>query len=86
MLNRIYADVLGKPILVPAKDTTSLGSGIFAFLAAGAFASVEDAQEALSPGYRVIEPSTHGVAAYTDLFARFRELYFGLAHLERAHT
>lgn len=86
VLNRIYADVLGKPILVPAKDTTSLGSGIFAFLAAGAFASVEDAQEALSPGYRIIEPSAHGVAAYTDIFARFRELYFGLAHLERAHT
>jgi L-ribulokinase len=82
MLNRVYADVLGKPILVPAKDTTSLGSGIFAFLATGAFASVEEAQEALSPGYRVIEPRNEGVKTYTELFPRFRELYFALAHME----
>jgi L-ribulokinase len=82
VLNRVYADVLGKPILVPAKDTTSLGSGVFAFLAAGAFASVEEAQEALSPGYRVIEPTAQGISTYTDLFARFRELYFALAHME----
>ena len=85
VLNRVYADVLGKPILVPAKDTTSLGSGVFAFLAAGAFTSVEEAQEALSPGYRIIEPTAQGVATYTDLFARFRELYFSLALMERAH-
>jgi len=32
------------------------GSAIFAFLAAGTFESVEEAQEALSPGYRTIEP------------------------------
>ena len=34
-LNRVYANVLGKPILVPESDPTSLGSAIFAFLAAG---------------------------------------------------
>ena len=85
VLNRVYADVLGKPILVPAKDTTSLGSGVFAFLAAGAFTSVEEAQEALSPGYRIIEPTAAGIATYTELFARFRELYFSLARMEQAH-
>ncbi len=36
-LNRVYANVLGKPVLVPERDVTSLGSAIFAFLAAGAF-------------------------------------------------
>jgi len=77
-LNRVYADVLNKPVLVPARDTTSLGSAIFAFLAAGAFKSVEEAQAALSPGYRVIEPSPAGVRAYEDLFPKFRELYFAL--------
>jgi L-ribulokinase len=82
LLNRVYADVLGKPILVPAQDTTSLGSGVFAFLAAGAFRSVEEAQEALSPGYRIIEPTAPGVKAYTELFARFRELYFSLSRRE----
>jgi len=79
-LNRVYASVLGKPILVSASDTTSLGSAIFAFLAAGAFKSVEEAQEALSPGYRVIEPVFDDVQLYEDLYGRFRELYFTLGH------
>lgn len=80
-LNRVYAGVLGKPILVPAADTTSLGAAIFAFLAAGTFKSPEEAQDALSRGYRVIEPEGEDVRTYTDLFARFRELYFSLRHL-----
>ena len=85
VLNRVYADVLGKPVLVPAKDTTSLGSGVFAFLAAGAFATVEEAQSALTPGYRVIEPTAEGVRTYTELFEKFRELYFSLARMEQLH-
>jgi L-ribulokinase len=80
-LNRVYAGVLGKPILVPVTDTTSLGAAIFAFLAAGTFKSVEEAQDALSPGYRTIEPRSDDVRIYEELFARFNELYFTLAHL-----
>ena len=34
VLNQVYANVLNKPILVPQGDVTSLGSAIFAFLAA----------------------------------------------------
>src|SRR6202041_31583 len=41
VLNQIYADVMNKPVLVPAGVPTSLGSGIFAFLAAGAVESIE---------------------------------------------
>jgi L-ribulokinase len=78
VLNRVYADVLNKPILVPDKDTTSLGSAIFAFLAAGTFKTVEDAQAAFSPGYRMIEPNARHVGLYEDLFGKFRELYFSL--------
>ena len=37
VLNQVYANVLGKPVLVPEGDVTSLGSAIFAFLAAGDF-------------------------------------------------
>jgi L-ribulokinase len=77
-LNRVYAGVIGKPILVPAGDVTSLGSAIFAFLAAGTFKSVEEAQSALSPGYRTIEPEPADVQVYQESFARFRELYFTL--------
>jgi L-ribulokinase len=82
-LNRVYADVLNKPILVPDKDVTGLGSAIFAFLAAGTFGSVEEAQSALSPGYRVIEPDAQAVRIYEDLFAKFRELYFTLGRAEK---
>ena len=82
VLNRVYANVLNKPILVPAKDTTSLGSAIFAFLAAGAFASVEEAQAALTPGYVIIEPEARAVTAYQELFPKFRELYFALGQAD----
>ena len=79
-LNRVYANVLNAPILLPAKDTTSLGSAIFAFLAAGAFRSIEEAQSALSPGYRVIEPEPGEVKVYDELFGHFREMYFALGN------
>jgi L-ribulokinase len=46
-LNRVYANVLGKPVLVPQDEVTSLGSAIFAFLAAGTFQTIEDAKSAL---------------------------------------
>ena len=39
VLNQVYANVLSKPMLVPKGDVTSLGSAIFAFLAAGTFAT-----------------------------------------------
>ena len=48
-LNQIYANVLNKPILVPQGDVTSLGSAIFAFLAARGFGTIEQAQGALVP-------------------------------------
>jgi L-ribulokinase len=78
-LNRVYANVLNKPILVPAKDTTGCGSAIFALLAAGTFKSVEEAQDALSPGYHLIEPVEREARVYEDLYAQFHELYFRLA-------
>jgi L-ribulokinase len=81
-LNRVYAGVMGKPILIPDRDTTSLGAAIFAFLAAGTFKSVEEAQAALSPGYRLIEPTEADVRIYEELYARFRELYFTLGKLQ----
>jgi L-ribulokinase len=77
VLNRIYANVMGKPILVPNGDVTSLGSAIFAFLAAGAFASVEAAQDALCPDYVTIEPEPAAAKTYQDLYALYRKLYFG---------
>jgi L-ribulokinase len=79
-LNRIYASALEKSILVPNGPTIGLGSAIFAFLAAGTFKTVEEAQEALSPGYRVIEPILGDVRIYEDLFGQFNNLYFKLGN------
>jgi len=77
-LNRVYANILNKPILVPQGDVTSLGSAIFAFLAAGAFPTIEKAQEALCPSHQVFEPDGTSAAVYQDLFPLFRKLYFAL--------
>jgi L-ribulokinase len=77
VLNRVYANVLNKPVLIPEGDTTSLGSAIFAALAAGAFRSVEDAQVALCPSHRVVEPDPEATRVYEELYGLYRQLYFG---------
>ncbi len=78
VLNRVYANVFNKPVLVPEKEVTSLGSAIFAFLAAGTFQTVEEAQDALCPSYRVVEPDPAGAAVYEELYPLFRKMYFAL--------
>lgn len=76
-LNQIYANVLKKPILVPAGDVTSLGSAIFAFQAVRAFDSIGAAQDALCPKFRVFEPDAKSAAVYDRLYPLYRKLYFG---------
>lgn len=78
VLNRIYANVLNKPVLVPTEDVTSLGSAIFAFVAAGDCGSVQEAQNALCPSYVTFLPQFEEANAYDALYALFRELYFSL--------
>jgi L-ribulokinase len=77
VLNQVYANVLQKPVLVPMGDVTSLGSAIFAGMAAGAFKNVREGQEALCPPHRVVEPDKKVAAVYNELFAFYREIYFG---------
>ena len=83
-LNRVYANVFNKPVLVPQQEVTSLGSAIFAFVAAGAFATIEEAQAALCPSFRVVEPDQHEAAVYEELFVLYRALYFGLGQTASA--
>jgi L-ribulokinase len=78
VLNQVYANVMDKPILVPKGDVISLGSAIFAFLAAGAFRTIEEAQDALCPGYLTVKPEPDAAAVYARLYPLFRKLYFGL--------
>jgi L-ribulokinase len=76
VLNQIYANVLNKPVLIPKSDVTSLGSAIFASMAAGAHRSIEEAQKALCPAHRVVEPDAQAARVYEELYGLYRELYF----------
>lgn len=78
VLNQVYANVLNMPVLVPATPITSLGSAIMAFMACGEFSSIDDAQKALCPAYRAVEPQPEAVAVYQRLYAMYKRLYFAL--------
>lgn len=86
VLNRIYANVLNKPVLVPCTEVTSIGSAVFAFLAAGTFSSMEEAQAALCPNYRLIEPDPSAVAVYEKLFPLYQQVYFAMGQSGAAST
>ncbi len=80
VLNRVYANVLNKPVLVPAGIPTSLGSGIFALLAAGAYKTIEEAQAAVCLPLRTVEPDAQAAAVYEQLYRHYRDLYFALGN------
>jgi L-ribulokinase len=76
VLNQIYANVLGRPVLVPSKSVTSLGSAIFAFLAAGTFQTVEEAQDKICPEHVVFTPEPAAQKVYNSLYPLYHLLYF----------
>lgn len=78
MLNKVYANVLNKPVLVPKGVPTSLGSGIFALLAAGAYKTIEEAQAAVCLPLRMVEPDAKAAVVYERLYQLYRDVYFGL--------
>ena len=76
--------MLKKPVLVPDGDVTGLGSAIFAFMAIGAFPTIESAQKALCVPYRTFEPEGSTAAVYEEMFNHFRQLYFALGQQDSA--
>ncbi len=76
VLNQIYANVLRRPVLVSSKSVTSLGSAIFAFLAAGTFKTVEEAQDKICPGHTVFTPSQAAQGTYNSLYPLYQRIYF----------
>jgi L-ribulokinase len=78
VLNRVYANVLGRQVLVPSKSVTSLGSAIFAFLAAGTFKTVEEAQDKICSPNKVFEPDKSEQPIYAELYGLYSKLYFAL--------
>jgi L-ribulokinase len=84
VLNQVYANVLNKPVLVPAGIPTSLGSGIFALLAAGAYKTIEQAQAAVCLPLRTVEPDPKAAAVYEELYRHYRDVYFALGQRDAA--
>src|SRR5580658_8729797 len=78
VLNQVYANVLGRPVLVPAKSVVSLGSAIFAFLAAGTFKTVEEAQDKICSANRTFMPDAQAQQTYEQLYPLYAKLYFAL--------
>ena len=58
VLNQVYANVLGRPVLVPSGKVTGLGSAIFAFLAAGAFKPLTKHKSKICPTHTVYRTAT----------------------------
>ncbi len=78
VLNQVYASVLGRPLLVPSKSVVSLGSAIFAFLAAGTFKTIEEAQDTICPSHRTFLPDESAQRTYDRLYPLYSKLYFAL--------
>ncbi|MGA2856912.1 MAG: ribulokinase [Candidatus Sulfotelmatobacter sp.] len=76
VLNQVYANVLGRPVLVPSSKVTGLGSAIFAILAAGSFKTIDEAQRKVCPAYTVFEPQPETQPVYNELYDLFRRIYF----------
>ncbi len=80
VLNQVYADVLKRPVLVPSSKVTSLGSAIFAFMAAGTFQTIEQAQDKICPSFKEYHPDAMAAKAYDQLYELYRKLYFAFGN------
>ena len=78
VLNQVYANVLGRPVLVPSKSVVSLGSAIFAFLAAGTFKTIEEAQDKICPPNREFTPDDAARKIYEKVYPLYNKAYFSL--------
>jgi L-ribulokinase len=78
VLDQVYADVLGRPVLVPDKSVVSLGSAIFAFLAAGTFKTIEEAQDKICPSHKTFVPDHSAQSVYERLYPLYSKVYFSL--------
>ena len=82
LLNQVYANVLNKPVLVPDGVPTSLGSVIFAMKAAGVYATVAEAQDALCLPYKIFEPQPDQTAPAEELFQLYKTVYRAMGEVD----
>jgi len=76
VLNQVYANVLGRPVLVPSGKVTGLGAAIFAFMAVGTFKTIDEAQNKVCPSHTVYEPQPQTEGVYRELYELYRKIYF----------
>ncbi len=76
VLNQVYADVLGREVLAPAGPAVGLGAAVFAFVAAGTFKTIEEAQDAVCPKFKTFEPRPAEQTVYAKLYDIYRDMYF----------
>ncbi len=80
LLMQVYADIIGKPIRISlSAQTCALGAAMFAAVAAGHYARVEEAQEAMG-GLKstVYHPGKEPQSVYARLFKLYKTLHDSL--------
>lgn len=73
---QIVADVTARPVTIPTvRESTALGAAVCAAAGAGLFDGVRSAADALPQSELTIAPEQTAVAAYDELYPRWRHLY-----------
>ena len=77
LLMQIYADVLGREIVVGASaQAPALGAAMFGAVAAGEYASIEEAARQMTrAGSKTYRPTVASHAVYDELFREYRRLH-----------
>ena len=73
-----YWPVLLLPVVTAATVLGFAGTLVFILLAAGAYSTIEEAQDAVCLPLRAVDPDPKAVAVYEQLYPHYRDLYFAL--------
>ena len=73
---QIVADVLGRPVKVPAVvESTALGAAMYAGVGAGVYHDLDEVVERVVRFDRTVEPTSANRAVYDDAYARWSAVY-----------
>ena len=76
VLNQVYANVLGRPVLVPSSKVTVLVRLFLHFLRQELFAASKSARIRYAPHIPSFTPQPEERETYDELYALFRRMYF----------
>jgi L-ribulokinase len=83
-LNQVYANVLGRPVLVPSRAPTGLGAACYAMVAAGMVQDVAEAQDYVCSPCATYRPQPETQTTYNGLYEIYKRLYYELGRAETA--